>query len=309
MRISICNHVAANGMISFFYGWVVFHCVSVPHLLNPFICPWTFRLFPCVGYLYRVIPQYPADTQILRSLILYGIYSRPSVSPDWDPVIGWIRGCRTAEGRTTEMTVLTHWILLIALWGKHCYNSYLWISKAQQSEAKSLPQMTQQVHGRTGTQTQASHPESRLLTAPLWCPILSLRHLEVCLSEMGDSLSHLTPGGFLLPWRGKYWKLHSQDFNPIVTSLYLFFYYLLFLQPNLWHVEVPRLEVELELQLWPMSQPRQHGIWAVSVNSTTACSKAGSLTHWARSEVKSSSSQRQHRVLNHWATIGTPFIF
>ena len=33
-----------------FYGWVVFHCVYVPHLLNSFICWWTFRLFPSFGY-------------------------------------------------------------------------------------------------------------------------------------------------------------------------------------------------------------------------------------------------------------------
>ena len=33
----------------FSYGWVVFHCIHVPHLLYPFICPRTFRLFPCFG--------------------------------------------------------------------------------------------------------------------------------------------------------------------------------------------------------------------------------------------------------------------
>ena len=25
-----------------FYGWVLFRCIYVPHLLNPFICQWTF---------------------------------------------------------------------------------------------------------------------------------------------------------------------------------------------------------------------------------------------------------------------------
>ena len=33
------------------YGFVIFHCVSVrvcaPNLLLPFICQWTFRVFPC----------------------------------------------------------------------------------------------------------------------------------------------------------------------------------------------------------------------------------------------------------------------
>ena len=33
-----------------FYGWVIFHYIYVPHLLYPFICWWTFRLFPCPGY-------------------------------------------------------------------------------------------------------------------------------------------------------------------------------------------------------------------------------------------------------------------
>ena len=33
-----------------FYDWVVFHCVCIPHLLYPFLFPWTFRLFPCLGY-------------------------------------------------------------------------------------------------------------------------------------------------------------------------------------------------------------------------------------------------------------------
>ena len=32
-----------------FYGWVVFHCVYVPHL-HPFICWWTYGSFPHIGY-------------------------------------------------------------------------------------------------------------------------------------------------------------------------------------------------------------------------------------------------------------------
>ena len=29
-----------------FYGWVIFHCIYVPHLLYPFICWWTLRSLP-----------------------------------------------------------------------------------------------------------------------------------------------------------------------------------------------------------------------------------------------------------------------
>ena len=42
MTISRSIHIAANGIILFFfYGWVIFHCVYVPHLLYPFLCWWT----------------------------------------------------------------------------------------------------------------------------------------------------------------------------------------------------------------------------------------------------------------------------
>ena len=50
MRISSSIHVDANGISLSFYGWVIFHCIYVAHLLNQFICWWTFRLFQYLGY-------------------------------------------------------------------------------------------------------------------------------------------------------------------------------------------------------------------------------------------------------------------
>ena len=47
LRVSSSINVAANGI---FKGWVVFHCMYVPHLLNPFICLWICELLPCLGY-------------------------------------------------------------------------------------------------------------------------------------------------------------------------------------------------------------------------------------------------------------------
>ena len=35
-----------------FYGWVIIHCIYIPHLLYPFICRWTFRLLPLPWLLY-----------------------------------------------------------------------------------------------------------------------------------------------------------------------------------------------------------------------------------------------------------------
>ena len=33
-----------------FFGCIIFHCIYIPYPLYPFICCWTFMLFPCLGY-------------------------------------------------------------------------------------------------------------------------------------------------------------------------------------------------------------------------------------------------------------------
>ena len=35
-------------LFHFLNGWVICHCIYV-HLPYPFLCQWTFRLFPCLG--------------------------------------------------------------------------------------------------------------------------------------------------------------------------------------------------------------------------------------------------------------------
>ena len=47
--LSRSTHVAAICINLSFYGWVIFNYMHVPHLLNPFICHWKFRLFPCLA--------------------------------------------------------------------------------------------------------------------------------------------------------------------------------------------------------------------------------------------------------------------
>ena len=44
MIISRSIYVGANGIISSFYGWILVHCIYVPHLY-PFLCRWTFSCF------------------------------------------------------------------------------------------------------------------------------------------------------------------------------------------------------------------------------------------------------------------------
>ena len=58
-----------------------------------------------------------------------------------------------------------------------------------------------------------------------------------------------------------------------------------------------------------MPQPQQCRVRAASVTYTTAHGNNGSLTDWARSEIKPASSWILVRFVNHWATTGTPRVY
>jgi len=78
MIISNCIHVAADGILCYFYGWVIFSYLYVPHL-HPFICPWIVRLLLCLGYCEQccyehrgayIFLKYSLSGQMPRSLIV-----------------------------------------------------------------------------------------------------------------------------------------------------------------------------------------------------------------------------------------------
>ena len=70
--------------------------------------------------------------------------------------------------------------------------------------------------------------------------------------------------------------------------IYLFF--LVFLWPHPWHLEVPRLGLNRSCSCWPTPQPQQRRIQATSMTYTTAHSSTGSLTHWTGPGIKPASS-------------------
>ena len=74
--ISSCTHVAANGVIFFFfYGWVTFRCIHVPHLLCAFICWCTFRFSPCLGYCEQCCCEHRVGVCIFSSYSFAWIYA------------------------------------------------------------------------------------------------------------------------------------------------------------------------------------------------------------------------------------------
>ena len=80
------------------------------------------------------------------------------------------------------------------------------------------------------------------------------------------------------------------------TSQLLFQFFFLWL--HLWHMDVPRLVVESELQMLAYTTATTTRIQAASETYTTACGNARALTHWARPGIEPASSQRQSWVLN-----------
>ena len=83
-------------------------------------------------------------------------------------------------------------------------------------------------------------------------------------------------------------------------------YFFFFLGPHSWHMEVPMLGVESELQPYTTATavPDLSLIPSVSATYVTACSKAGSLTQWARPGIKLTSSWILVRLLTCWASVG-----
>ena len=72
-------HVAANGIVSFFFnGWVIIHCIYVPHLLYPFLCWWTFRFLPCPGYCKQCCNEH-LSVRILSDHVFLQVYDQ-----EWD---------------------------------------------------------------------------------------------------------------------------------------------------------------------------------------------------------------------------------
>ena len=74
-----------------------------------------------------------------------------------------------------------------------------------------------------------------------------------------------------------------------MISFFLFF--LSFLGPYPWYMEVPRLGgLNQSYSCWPTQQPEQHQIWAVFATYTTAQGNTRSLTCWVRPGIEPASS-------------------
>ena len=77
---------------------------------------------------------------------------------------------------------------------------------------------------------------------------------------------------------------HLDSFRKILFSYSAYIYIYFYLGLHAQHMEVPSLGVQLDwnYRRWPMPQPQQCQIWAMSVTCRTAHGNARFLTHWVR---------------------------
>ena len=137
----------------------------------------------------------------------------------------------------------------------------------------------------------------------IWCcfRIVSVLWLAFLLAvSKSISLNHL---------HHHYWKHFF--FTYIFVYFYLFiFIFFIFLGPHLRHMEIPRLEVESELQLPAYTTPTAMRNLSHICNLHHSSQQRQSLTHSTRPGIEPMSSWMLVGCVNHWAMTGTPsFIF
>ena len=92
---------------------------------------------------------------------------------------------------------------------------------------------------------------------------------------------------------------------PFSFSFSLFFFW----GPYLWHKEVPRLAVKLELHLQAYATTMATPDRAASATYTTACGNVGPLTYWAKPGTNKHPHGYSVRFLTHRVIAGTPTHF
>ena len=125
-----------------------------------------------------------------------------------------------------------------------------------------------------------------------WAGVISLKTSDGITTWECDQIRRkftLGWGGCKKQWWAKWLMKRGWEASGKSIDLKQFFSFC-FLGPHSWHMEVPRLRVESELQLPAYTTATATQIWAASVTYTTAQGNAGSLTHWVRPGIKPATS-------------------
>ena len=134
--ISRSIHLAAKTLFHFFYSWVIFHCIYVPHLLYPFFHQWTFRFLLCLGCYksntffffflgpclqYIEVPRLGVKSELQLLVYLHHSHSNVGLLTHWakpgiEPASSWILvGFVSAEPQQNFHKSNTFWQSIFSL--------------------------------------------------------------------------------------------------------------------------------------------------------------------------------------------------
>ena len=82
MMISRSIHVAADTSSPSFRGWVMFHCIYMPHLY-PFICQWILSLLPRLGCFHSAAMNTGVLISFWIRVFIFSGYIHRSVITGW----------------------------------------------------------------------------------------------------------------------------------------------------------------------------------------------------------------------------------
>ena len=108
-------HVVTNGRISFFYGWIIFHCMCISHFLFPLmeVCCWRTMIL-------RDLFAYLLDWYlIIHAVIIKALSGFPDSSVDKESTCnagdpGSIHGLEKSPGEGISYPVQYSWASLVA---------------------------------------------------------------------------------------------------------------------------------------------------------------------------------------------------